>query len=85
MTQAVTTPPRKTSLWAKHKIFETNSIFLILGVLFVISIGGLVEIAPLFYLQSTIERVKGFVPTHRSNWPDAPSMSARVATTATAR
>jgi cbb3-type cytochrome c oxidase subunit II len=62
MTEIPAAVPRKTSLWARHKIFETTSIFLILGVLFVISIGGLVEIAPLFYLQSTIERVKGVRP-----------------------
>jgi cytochrome c oxidase cbb3-type subunit II len=42
------------SFWSRHKIFETNSIILILGVLIVISIGGLVEIVPLFYLKSTI-------------------------------
>jgi cytochrome c oxidase cbb3-type subunit 2 len=52
----------KPSLWARHKIFETNSILLILGVLVVISIGGLVEIAPLFYLKSTIEKVEGMRP-----------------------
>jgi cytochrome c oxidase cbb3-type subunit II len=52
----------KPSLWSKHKIFETNSILLILGVLVVISIGGLVEIAPLFYLKSTIEKVEGMRP-----------------------
>ena len=50
------------SLWHKHKIFETNSIVLILGILVVISIGGLVEIAPLFYLKSTIEKVEGVRP-----------------------
>ncbi len=50
------------SLWHKHKIFETNSIILILGVLLVISVGGLVEIAPLFYLKSTIEKVEGMRP-----------------------
>lgn len=53
--------PRK-SLWAKHKIFETNSIVLIIGTLLVISIGGLVEIAPLFYLKNTIEKVEGMRP-----------------------
>jgi cytochrome c oxidase cbb3-type subunit II len=53
---------KRPSLWSKHKIFETNSIVLILGVLLVISIGGLVEIAPLFYLKSTIERVQGVRP-----------------------
>ena len=47
------------SLWSKHAIFEKNSIILVLGVLVVISIGGLVEIVPLFYLKSTIEKVSG--------------------------
>ncbi|MGL4636122.1 MAG: cytochrome-c oxidase, cbb3-type subunit II [Beijerinckiaceae bacterium] len=50
------------SLWKKHKIIETNSIFLIIGILLVVSIGGLVEIAPLFYLKSTIEKVEGVRP-----------------------
>ena len=53
--------PRRR-LWLKHKIFETNSIILIIGVLLVISVGGLVEIAPLFYLQNTIEKVEGMRP-----------------------
>ena len=50
------------SLWSRHKIFETNSIILVIGVLIVISIGGLVEIVPLFYLKSTIEKVEGVRP-----------------------
>ena len=50
------------SLWNKHAIFEKNSIILMLGVLVVISIGGLVEVAPLFYLKSTIEKVSGVRP-----------------------
>jgi cytochrome c oxidase cbb3-type subunit 2 len=50
------------SLWNKHAIFEKNSILLLIGVLIVISIGGLVEIAPLFYLKSTIEQVEGVRP-----------------------
>jgi cytochrome c oxidase cbb3-type subunit 2 len=50
------------SLWNRHKIFETNSIILVIGVLIVISIGGLVEIVPLFYLKSTIEKVDGVRP-----------------------
>jgi cytochrome c oxidase cbb3-type subunit 2 len=54
--------PRKPSLWAKHKIFETNTVVLFLGILFVVSIGGIVEIAPLFYLKSTIEKVEGVRP-----------------------
>jgi cytochrome c oxidase cbb3-type subunit II len=55
-------PLRRASLWSKHRIFETNSIILLLGVLLVVSIGGLVEIAPLFYLRSTIEKVEGMRP-----------------------
>jgi cytochrome c oxidase cbb3-type subunit II len=50
------------SLWSKHAIFEKNSIVLVLGVLVVIAIGGLVEIAPLFYLKNTIEKVDGVRP-----------------------
>ena len=50
------------SLWQKHAIFEKNSIVLVIGVLIVIAIGGLVEIAPLFYLKSTIEKVEGMRP-----------------------
>jgi cytochrome c oxidase cbb3-type subunit 2 len=50
------------SLWAKHQIFEKNSIVLLIGVLIVIAIGGLVEIVPLFYLKSTIEKVAGIRP-----------------------
>ena len=50
------------SLWSKHAIFEKNSIVLVIGVLIVIAIGGLVEIVPLFYLKSTIEKVEGIRP-----------------------
>jgi cytochrome c oxidase cbb3-type subunit 2 len=50
------------SLWSKHAIFEKNSIILLIGVLIVISIGGLVEIVPLCYLKSTIEKVSGVRP-----------------------
>jgi cytochrome c oxidase cbb3-type subunit 2 len=50
------------SLWSKHAIFEKNSIILTIGVLVVIAIGGLVEIAPLFYLKNTIEKVEGVRP-----------------------
>ena len=50
------------SLWSKHAIFEKNSIILLIGVLIVISIGGLVEIVPLFTIESTIEKVEGVRP-----------------------
>jgi len=45
-----------------HKMFETNSFILLVGILVAVAIGGLVEIVPLFYLKSTIEEVKGVRP-----------------------
>jgi cytochrome c oxidase cbb3-type subunit 2 len=50
------------SVMARHEIIEKNSILLVIGILLVISVGGLVEIAPLFYLKSTIEKVEGMRP-----------------------
>jgi cytochrome c oxidase cbb3-type subunit 2 len=50
------------SLWSKHALLERNSIFLLIGILIVIAIGGIVEIAPLFYLRNTIEKVEGVRP-----------------------
>ncbi|HEC00281.1 MAG: cytochrome-c oxidase, cbb3-type subunit II [Emcibacter sp.] len=46
----------------KHEIFEKNPLLLLVGILIVVAIGGLVEIAPLFYLENTIEKVKGMRP-----------------------
>jgi cytochrome c oxidase cbb3-type subunit II len=46
----------------KHDVFEKNSLVLLLGILIVVSIGGLVQIAPLFWIESTIEKVKGMRP-----------------------
>src|SRR6201990_985414 len=45
-----------------HAIFEKNFLILLIGALIVVSIGGIVEIAPLFMLQSTIEKVDGMRP-----------------------
>jgi cytochrome c oxidase cbb3-type subunit II len=50
------------SFWARHQVFEKNSIILVVGILLVIAIGGLVEITPLFYLKSTIEVVDSIRP-----------------------
>ncbi|PHQ98035.1 MAG: cytochrome-c oxidase, cbb3-type subunit II [Marinosulfonomonas sp.] len=46
----------------KHKFIETNATLLLVGSLVVVSIGGIVEIAPLFYLENTIEEVDGMRP-----------------------
>ncbi len=45
-----------------HGVFERNSIILLIGILIAVSIGGIVQIAPLFWIDSTIERVKGMRP-----------------------
>jgi len=52
----------QTGLWKRHELFERNSILLIIGILIVVAIGGLIEIVPLFYLKSTIEKVEGMRP-----------------------
>ena len=57
---APATPPQ--SLWSRHTKIETNSILLLIGILIAISFGGIIEIAPLFYLQGTIEKVEGMRP-----------------------
>ena len=46
----------------KHEVIEKNSILLLVLVLIVVSIGGIVQIAPLFWVQSTVEKVKGMRP-----------------------
>ncbi|WP_420409997.1 cytochrome-c oxidase, cbb3-type subunit II [Hoeflea sp.] len=50
------------SLLDKHGIIERNATLLLVGSLVVVSIGGIVEIAPLFYLENTIEEVEGMRP-----------------------
>jgi cytochrome c oxidase cbb3-type subunit 2 len=45
-----------------HGKFERNSILLLVGILIVVAIGGIVEIAPTFYLENTIEEVEGVRP-----------------------
>lgn len=42
----------------KHEIFETNIGLLIIFTMVAISIGGLVEITPLFYINDTVEDVR---------------------------
>ncbi|AYD00996.1 cytochrome-c oxidase, cbb3-type subunit II [Neorhizobium sp. NCHU2750] len=50
------------SILAKHQFIERNATLLLVGSLLVVSIGGIVEIAPLFYLENTIEKVDGMRP-----------------------
>ena len=46
----------------KHETLEKNSILLLIGILIVVSIGGIVQISPLFWIDSTIEKVQGVRP-----------------------
>ncbi len=49
-------------MWKQHARFERHSFWLLIGIVIVVSIGGLVEISPLFYLESTVEKVDGMRP-----------------------
>lgn len=73
------------SILDKHATLERNATLLLVGSLLVVSIGGIVEIAPLFYLENTIEKVEGMRPIRRWNSPGATSMSVRAAMSVTAR
>jgi len=46
----------------KHKVIEKNATLLLVFSFLVVTIGGIVEIAPLFYLENTIEEVEGVRP-----------------------
>ena len=50
------------SILNKHGVLERNATLLLASSLVVVAIGGLVEITPLFYLESTIEKVEGVRP-----------------------
>ena len=46
----------------KHKKLEKNSILLLIFTVIAVSIGGIIEIVPLFRLETTIEPIKGVRP-----------------------
>ncbi len=47
---------------SKHDFIERNVGWLILFTLLTVSVGGLVEIVPLFFQRSTTEPVEGLKP-----------------------
>jgi cytochrome c oxidase cbb3-type subunit 2 len=49
-------------MFSKHHILEKNSLLLVIATVIVVSIGGIVEVLPLFYLENTIEKVEGVRP-----------------------
>jgi len=50
------------SLASKHKKLEKNVNLLAIGSFIAVAIGGIVEIAPLFWMDNTIEKVEGMRP-----------------------
>jgi cytochrome c oxidase cbb3-type subunit II len=46
----------------RHKAIETHATLLLVLSFLVVTIGGIVQIVPLFYLQNTIENVEGMRP-----------------------
>ena len=53
---------QKSSGGLSHEKVETNNFLMIVLILIVLSIGGLVEIVPLFFQKSTTEPIKGLQP-----------------------
>ncbi|MDT0681530.1 cytochrome-c oxidase, cbb3-type subunit II [Roseicyclus sp. F158] len=54
--------PHHTKLLDRHGIIERNATLLLVFSFLVVTIGGIVEIAPLFWLENTIEEVEGVRP-----------------------
>ncbi len=50
------------SILNQHKKIERNATLLLVLSFFVVTIGGIVQIVPLFYLENTIEEVEGMRP-----------------------
>jgi cytochrome c oxidase cbb3-type subunit 2 len=50
------------ALMDRHAVLEKNATLLLAGSFLVVTIGGIVEITPLFYLENTIEKVEGMRP-----------------------
>jgi cytochrome c oxidase cbb3-type subunit 2 len=49
-------------MFIKHRKIETNVILLTVLILITVAIGGIVEIVPLYTIESTIEKVQGVRP-----------------------
>jgi cytochrome c oxidase cbb3-type subunit II len=55
-------PRRSEPLFSRRRFLETRPIALVIAIIITVAIGGLIEIAPLFYLKSTVETVPGVRP-----------------------
>ncbi|TPE50702.1 cytochrome-c oxidase, cbb3-type subunit II [Amaricoccus solimangrovi] len=54
--------PHHSWLFKHHHLIEKNAFLLLVLSFIVVSVGGLVQIVPLFYLDNTIEKVEGMRP-----------------------
>ncbi len=54
-------PPRRR-LIDRHRVIERNATLLLVFSLLVVTVGGIVEVAPLFWIDDTIEEVEGVRP-----------------------
>ncbi|MFQ8433422.1 cytochrome-c oxidase, cbb3-type subunit II [Amaricoccus sp. W119] len=54
--------PHQSWLFRHHHLIEKNAFLLLVLSFIVVSVGGLVQIVPLFYLDNTIEKVEGVRP-----------------------
>src|SRR5579883_250469 len=49
-------------MFIRHETLEKNAFYLLIAALVKVAIGGLVEIVPQFFIENTIEKVKGVRP-----------------------
>ncbi|MBD3625145.1 MAG: cbb3-type cytochrome c oxidase subunit II, partial [Rhodobacteraceae bacterium] len=61
-TSGVGDRPKKKTFLDRHQILERNVTLLAIFAFLVVTIGGIVQIAPLFWLENTIEEVEGMRP-----------------------
>jgi cytochrome c oxidase cbb3-type subunit II len=54
--------PNKKPGFFTHEKIETNNFLMIVLIILVVSVGGLVEIVPLFFQRSTTQAVEGLMP-----------------------
>jgi len=50
------------ALMNNHGVLERHSLLLTIGILITVSIGGIIQMAPLLYMENTIEKVEGMRP-----------------------
>jgi cytochrome c oxidase cbb3-type subunit 2 len=62
MTAETAKEPAPKEAWARHKKLERNVVLMGLFSFLAVTVGGIVEIAPLFWIDNTIEKVDGMRP-----------------------